>query len=210
MLLLATTLTALAVAAPVKKAEPRPVVVLDVGVNGVVDGLGKDEFDAVNARVAAAFQHNPALVVTVVDRACSDEACAAAAGHDVVWATLSKNGALFLLDLRLHEEARGGSIVRARLEAPDLATLGLQIDDAAVRMLGGEPVRPFPTAVVVGGLVGGVGVMAAVVGGAGVVWSLAADDKLADDLFVASAITAGVGVVAAVVGIAVVGSSVEE
>ena len=68
MLLLA--ITALALAAPVKQAKPpRPVVVLDIGVNGVVDGLGKDEFDAVNARVAAAFQHNPALVVTVVDRA---------------------------------------------------------------------------------------------------------------------------------------------
>lgn len=223
VLLLVTALVCAAPAAPPAE-PPRPVVVLDVGAVGVVDGLGKDEFDAVSARVAAAFQRNPDLRVVDGDAACADDACAAAAAAascpggagaacvvaDVVWGTLAKNGRLFLLDLHLHEEARGGSIVRARLEAPDLETLGLQIDDAAVRMVGGEPVRDFPVGVVVGGVIGGLGAIAAVVGGAGVVWALATDDRTADDLFVVSAVTGAVGVVAFVTGTAIVGGSVEE
>lgn len=199
------------VGAPVAAAsQPRHVVVLDVAAAGVVDGLDRAAFAAVSDRVAAAVARDADVVVSTVDAACADDACAAAHGDDVFWGTLSHDGPLFLLDLHVHEARRGGSIVRARLEAPDLETLGQQIDDAAPRMLGKEPARTLSPVVVGGAVAASVGAVAAVVGAAGVAWAFATDDAVADDLFVPSIVVGAAGVVLAVVGVSVVGAAVDE
>lgn len=203
-------------APPAKPASPRPLLLSHLQVSGV----DADDAADVEADLAAAFARVPDVVFRTGGSVCADAAAAAdlaaARGSDVIWGSLSQGEGLFTLDVHLHEAHRGGSVVRARLEAPDLSTLQKQIDDAAVRMLGGEPQPVLSPWLVTGGLLGGVGVAAVVVGGAGTGWCLwvgqddnaaAATKKTADDLWLPSLITLGAGAVVAVVGISMVGLS---
>ncbi len=211
---------------------PRPVVVLplvrattepDAAVSERAVVVDDALPGRLSERVHAAFVRNPELVVTHGSAACADEACAgavsAAAAADVVYGTVGSRGGLLVVDLHLFEVARGGAIMRARVEAPDAATLEHQIDDVAVRMLGGEPQRTLSPWLVAGGLTGALGVVTALAGGAGTGWALwvkhgasssSASQQAAGSLLLPSLLACAVGGVVGVAGVSVVGHVADE
>ena len=190
------------------------------GAAGVDDIVG-----VVSNDVVAAFKGDAGLVVaTASDHGCRDDDCARAfsvehGGIDVVWGTLSSSEALITLELHLFEVKRDASVVRARLEAPERGILEGQINDAAIRMVGGEPTVTLSPVVVAGGLIGGLSAIAAVAGGASAAWCFVAEHdaasststkQTAHDLWVPSLVTLGVGAVGTVVGVAMVGAATDD
>ena len=164
--------------APAPPPPPRPLLLTALQAHGDVDG---DDVRDLQQHLLEALQRDPQLSVRVNQRSCPDEATAltlAPAHGYVVYGAVSWSGPLLVVDLHLFDADRGSAAMRARLEAPDVRTLRGQIDETAIRMLGGEPSSSLSPWIIVGGVTAGVGVVALVVGGIGF---LHAQDTLSRD-----------------------------